>query len=322
MKGPMYVERNLGAEKHKEMMHKAHKLTLEKISKLKKSQFLPQEDMWYDKIHESMLRTHQFCQTMKEAAIQRYNNKVLGQLTEISGGRFSTLKKLLNASLTCKSLNYCARRREEERIERENLAFAKRLLQKQSAFNKKEMDDHFEKHKKYRSQILKVQSITMKKAKLPPLQAKEGASPFKTINEKQKEIETAEDNKPEGEKISEPKVQPSEKTETKGEALSKVRVDEKAQTDPKQEIAKDNPKGDAAPILSPQKMEPKNESKHDIKPSEVVEAKKEEEKKTIEPTQGEVKKIEIKEEEKQVALHEKASEITDNYEFQAKRKNQ
>eukprot|EP00830_Metopus_es_P010944 TRINITY_DN2067_c0_g1_i4.p1 TRINITY_DN2067_c0_g1~~TRINITY_DN2067_c0_g1_i4.p1 ORF type:complete len:108 (+),score=8.63 TRINITY_DN2067_c0_g1_i4:87-410(+) len=69
-------------------MHKAHKLTLEKISKLKKSQFLPQEDMWYDKIHESMLRTHQFCQTMKEAAIQRYNNKVLGQLTEISGGRF------------------------------------------------------------------------------------------------------------------------------------------------------------------------------------------------------------------------------------------
>ena len=48
------------------------------------------------------------------------------------------------------------RKRQGDRIERENLAFAKRLLEKHSEFDKRVLDEEFEKNLKYKSNVQKV----------------------------------------------------------------------------------------------------------------------------------------------------------------------
>lgn len=50
-----------------------------------------------------------------------------------------------------KSLNVGYRKKETERIEKENHAFAKRLFDKQSNFNKKKMDLEYKSHLKLRN---------------------------------------------------------------------------------------------------------------------------------------------------------------------------
>ena len=48
------------------------------------------------------------------------------------------------------------RKRETERIERENHAFAKRLFDKKAVLTKKQFDHEFYNHKKYQRQIAKM----------------------------------------------------------------------------------------------------------------------------------------------------------------------
>ena len=55
-----------------------------------------------------------------------------------------------------KSLNYVARKKENERIEHENFKFAKRLLERPAFINTKGMDREYEQHLKYKTQIMKV----------------------------------------------------------------------------------------------------------------------------------------------------------------------
>jgi hypothetical protein len=57
-----------------------------------------------------------------------------------------------------KSLNVLIRKKENDRIERENQAFAKRLFakQKEGSLSKKKMDDDFVNYMKYKKQIMKV----------------------------------------------------------------------------------------------------------------------------------------------------------------------
>ena len=55
-----------------------------------------------------------------------------------------------------RSLNIGQRKRENERIERENHAFAQRLFGKQSSISKRKHDDEYRNHIKYRNQIQKV----------------------------------------------------------------------------------------------------------------------------------------------------------------------
>jgi len=52
-----------------------------------------------------------------------------------------------------KSLNLAYRKRETERIEKENHAFAKRLFDKQAILNKRKLDEEFKTHLKYKKQI-------------------------------------------------------------------------------------------------------------------------------------------------------------------------
>ena len=56
-----------------------------------------------------------------------------------------------------RSLNFFSRKKENERIEKDNLKFAKRLLEKPALIDIKSMDREFEEHLKYRKQLLRVQ---------------------------------------------------------------------------------------------------------------------------------------------------------------------
>lgn len=51
------------------------------------------------------------------------------------------------------SLNVISRKKETERIEKENHAFAKRLFDKQAVLNKRRLDDEWANHLKYKKQI-------------------------------------------------------------------------------------------------------------------------------------------------------------------------
>ncbi len=55
-------------------------------------------------------------------------------------------------------MNVILRKKENERIERENQAFAKRLFakQKEGSLSKKKMDEDFNNYMKYKKQIMKV----------------------------------------------------------------------------------------------------------------------------------------------------------------------
>lgn len=63
------------------------------------------------------------------------------------------------------------RRRENERIERENQAFAKRLREKNGQLSKKRFDEEFYNHLKYKKQIMKVTR------KLPKMNGRTGLLP-------------------------------------------------------------------------------------------------------------------------------------------------
>lgn len=54
-----------------------------------------------------------------------------------------------NSNIVLKSLNVFFKKRELERIEMENVRFARRLLEKPGSLSVKEMDQDFEHHLKY-----------------------------------------------------------------------------------------------------------------------------------------------------------------------------
>ena len=69
------------------------------------------------------------------------------------------------------SLNIAQRRRENERIERENHAFAKRLFSNTGSIKKREFDQHYNEHIKHKIRIQKIKTVQNEKNnQLPPLQ--------------------------------------------------------------------------------------------------------------------------------------------------------
>ena len=55
-----------------------------------------------------------------------------------------------------RSMNMITRKKETERIEKENHAFAKRLFDKQAVLNKRSLDKDWANHIKYKRQIAKM----------------------------------------------------------------------------------------------------------------------------------------------------------------------
>jgi len=88
----------------------------------------------------------------------------LNKLVEISSGKWSSVapvpkKKVRNQSVKVggpQSLNMGVRKRETERIEKENHAFAKRLFDKQANLKKSVLDSDWGNHLKYKKQIQKM----------------------------------------------------------------------------------------------------------------------------------------------------------------------
>jgi hypothetical protein len=58
-----------------------------------------------------------------------------------------------------RSLNLAVRKRETERIERENQAFAKRLFEKQPNFDRRELDEAYKQHLKFKKALKKVEVL-------------------------------------------------------------------------------------------------------------------------------------------------------------------
>ena len=121
------------------------------------------------KFKDEKKRAQEFQNAEKNILISRDNQILLSKLVEISNGKWSSvpkpkettnvLRKRPSASLPRfqpTSLNLAVRKRETDRIERENHAFAKRLFDKQANTTKSAMDKDFHSHLKYKKQIAKM----------------------------------------------------------------------------------------------------------------------------------------------------------------------
>ena len=105
-------------------------------------------------------KTKEFITNERNITINKDNQILLNKLVEISSGKWSSVapapkKKVINRNLSVKvkgptSLNMGVRKRETERIEKENHAFAKRLFDKQAVLNKKDLDKDWRSHMQYK----------------------------------------------------------------------------------------------------------------------------------------------------------------------------
>ena len=90
----------------------------------------------------------------RNIGLNRENAILLNKLVDISQGKWSSVhgptvmkkKKPAAKSMGPRSLNISIRRRENERIERENHAFAKRLFQNPGCISKQKFDLEFNNH--------------------------------------------------------------------------------------------------------------------------------------------------------------------------------
>lgn len=80
----------------------------------------------------------EFVNAERNIKLTKENNILLGKLVEISTGKFAVTKRERSVQPTVgRSLNTAFRKKEHERIEKENHQFAQRLYTKTSHFNKK-----------------------------------------------------------------------------------------------------------------------------------------------------------------------------------------
>ena len=112
---------------------------------------------------EERKKAKDFATNERNLTINKDNQILLNKLVEISSGKWSSIaappkknrnqsvKQGVRASLSRgpTSLNMGVRKRETERIERENHAFAKRLFDKKAVMSKKVLDNDFRAHRKY-----------------------------------------------------------------------------------------------------------------------------------------------------------------------------
>jgi hypothetical protein len=114
-------------------------------------------------------KTKEFVTNERNISINKENQILLNKLVEISSGKWSSVvappvkrNHTANRNQSVKgpiSLNVVTRKRETERIEKENHAFAKRLFDKQAVLNKKVLDVDWRNHLKYKKQIMKMPAV-------------------------------------------------------------------------------------------------------------------------------------------------------------------
>jgi hypothetical protein len=113
------------------------------------------------KHEEKVKRNKEFLMNERNIEINRSNQALLNKLVEISTGKWSSVPHMRDRSHDAtrlhttsvagmKSLNLPYRKKETERIERENHAFAKRLFEKQGNLSKKKLEQDYKAHLKYK----------------------------------------------------------------------------------------------------------------------------------------------------------------------------
>lgn len=114
--------------------------------------------------------------------MNRENAILLNKLVDISQGKWSSVhgpaiykQKKSSQSVGPRSLNISIRRKENERIERENHAFAKRLFQNQGSISKQKLDAHYNQQMALRGRISRVKkplpNLGGRATQLPPIDA-------------------------------------------------------------------------------------------------------------------------------------------------------
>eukprot|EP01022_Parablepharisma_sp_SALTPOND_P029290 TRINITY_DN7305_c0_g1_i1.p2 TRINITY_DN7305_c0_g1~~TRINITY_DN7305_c0_g1_i1.p2 ORF type:complete len:217 (-),score=62.02 TRINITY_DN7305_c0_g1_i1:2927-3577(-) len=125
--------------------------------------------------------------------------------------------KFTETEASIKSLNYTVRKKENDRIERENMALARRLLNKPAAINVKSLEREFLEHVKHKTMLQKVKKQIKKSAStavLPPLKKAElEATKTEPIPESKKEIKEIPESKEEINEIPENKEEVKKTTE-------------------------------------------------------------------------------------------------------------
>ena len=123
---------------------KKHLAKLGEIARKKEQKVVsPEEELKHRK--EELKKTKEFETNERNLEINRDNQVLLNKLVEISAGKWSSVKKEKEVVSVPgpKSLNVGQRKRETERIEKENHAFAKRLFDKQAQISKKRFDEEY-----------------------------------------------------------------------------------------------------------------------------------------------------------------------------------
>lgn len=108
-------------------------------------------------------KANAFAKSEKNQAINRENQMLLNKLVEISQGKHSVIAQPVKkrpSSQSKRSLNFGTRKKEFERIERENMKIAQRLFNKESNISKKQQEKEFISQVKYKMQIQKAQAAT------------------------------------------------------------------------------------------------------------------------------------------------------------------
>lgn len=175
MNAPTFIEKNLGKQRDIEKQMELHNKKLKEIQDRdsKKKKVVNDKNM-SSKLKDNKTKTHVFMKSEKTAEINRENQILLNKLVEISNGKWSSVSKAPKVvkkkePVNKKSLNYERRKKEFERIERENMAIAQRLFNKQGSISKKKMDEEYGVNRKYKKQIQKLEPSAK------PVEKKKGA---------------------------------------------------------------------------------------------------------------------------------------------------
>ena len=133
---------------------------------------------------------------VKQAEIERDNQKLLKKLVEISAGKkapatiaTSGLGKshsVANIEFKAKSLHFNQRKAELERIERENQKIAKKIFTLKSDLNKNTFQKDFNRHEAIKNNLAR-----MKKKRMPFYAGRQGALPPIESDERQGSAPTA-----------------------------------------------------------------------------------------------------------------------------------
>lgn len=234
MIGPRHVVTSY-EKKMFDIDHEKHMKRIETMrSPIKKQAFDEKETLMRSTFVDLHNKHLQFQTTEKISSLDKTNQNLLSKLVKISKNEKPPLFNSTHWSGHPGTLNTTYRKKELDRIARENEAMAKRLISQQSAMDHKKLKLDFVKQKEFGKNARKVEFGSPKSAKLPPLQSpKANESPKNFRIKNKKKSRKLENN----EEVTENKTQ--DKTEDEASSIKPVpipKVDLKA---PQEAISKD-----------------------------------------------------------------------------------